>query len=57
MITNALKMRHFYKALLVFLVLTGTACSDETVVYEDGLSTELYVETNSAVSANPLHSE
>ncbi len=50
-------MRHFYKALLVFLVLTGTACSDETVVYEDGLSTELYVETNSAALKSAISYE
>ncbi len=41
-------MRHFYKALLVFTLLSGLACSEETVVYEDGLKTELYVETSSA---------
>lgn len=47
-------MRHFYKAFLIFLVLTGTACTDETVVYEDGLKTELYVETNSAALTSAI---
>ena len=50
-------MRQFYKTLLFILVLTGMACSDETVVYEDGLKTELYVETNSAALKSAISYE
>ncbi|MDM9631666.1 hypothetical protein [Robiginitalea aurantiaca] len=41
-------MKHFYKGLVLAALLVWTGCSDETVVYEDGLKTDLYVETNAA---------
>ncbi len=41
-------MRHFYKAFLIGALLGGISCSDETVVYEDGLKTDLFLETSSA---------
>lgn len=42
-------MKHFYKGLLMAgLLLGGIGCSDETILYEDGLQTDLYLETNAA---------
>ena len=41
-------MRYFYKGFLLLTLLIWAGCSDETVVYQDGLKTDLYVETNAA---------
>jgi hypothetical protein len=41
-------MRKYYVVWLIGALTGLIGCSDETVVYEDGLKTDLYLETNSA---------